>query len=105
MKATRAGLSCTRCAIALRQAQADAAERQAQLALQAEQHGAPSSAICSPSASGAVRAAAAGAQGAWLDASAPQPHPRQRELDEQRAMREALSDEVDVETLLLTDEG
>jgi DNA-nicking Smr family endonuclease len=31
--------------------------------------------------------------------------PRQRELDEQRAMREALSDEVDVESLLLTDDG
>ena len=31
--------------------------------------------------------------------------PRQRELDEQRAMREALSDEVDVESMLLTDYG
>ena len=35
----------------------------------------------------------------------PTPHPRQRELDERRAMREALSDEVDVESLLLTDDG
>jgi DNA-nicking Smr family endonuclease len=35
----------------------------------------------------------------------PAPHPRQRELDEQRAMQEALSDEVDVESLLLTDDG
>jgi DNA-nicking Smr family endonuclease len=35
----------------------------------------------------------------------PTPHPRQRELDEQRAVREALSDEVDVESLLLTDDG
>ena len=30
---------------------------------------------------------------------------RQRELDEQRALAEALSDEVDVESLLLTDDG
>jgi DNA-nicking Smr family endonuclease len=33
------------------------------------------------------------------------PRPRQRELDEQRALAEALSDEVDVESLLLTDDG
>ncbi|HSI47145.1 MAG TPA: Smr/MutS family protein [Ideonella sp.] len=35
----------------------------------------------------------------------PSPEPRQRELDEQAALREALSDEVDVESLLLTDDG
>jgi DNA-nicking Smr family endonuclease len=35
----------------------------------------------------------------------PVPHPRQRELDEQRALEEAMSDEVDVESLLLTDDG
>ncbi|MGL6109598.1 MAG: Smr/MutS family protein [Rubrivivax sp.] len=35
----------------------------------------------------------------------PPPHPRQRELDERAALREAMSDEVDVETLLLTDDG
>jgi len=35
----------------------------------------------------------------------PMPEPRQRELDEQAALREALSDEVDVESLLLTDDG
>ena len=35
----------------------------------------------------------------------PTPEPRQRMLDEQAALREALSDEVDVETLLLTDDG
>jgi len=35
----------------------------------------------------------------------PLPEPRQRALDEQAALREALSDEVDVETLLLTDDG
>jgi DNA-nicking Smr family endonuclease len=35
----------------------------------------------------------------------PAPVPRQRELDEQAALNEALSDEVDVESLLLTDDG
>jgi len=34
-----------------------------------------------------------------------QPLPRQRERDEQAALREAMSDEVDIETLLLTDDG
>ncbi len=33
------------------------------------------------------------------------PTPRQRLLDEQAALREAMSDEVDVESLLLTDDG
>jgi DNA-nicking Smr family endonuclease len=36
---------------------------------------------------------------------APEPRPRQRELDERAALRESLSDEVDIETLLLTDDG
>jgi DNA-nicking Smr family endonuclease len=35
----------------------------------------------------------------------PLPLPRQREADERAALREALSDEVDVESLLLTDDG
>ncbi len=35
----------------------------------------------------------------------PEPLPRQRELDERAALRESLSDEVDIETLLLTDDG
>jgi DNA-nicking Smr family endonuclease len=35
----------------------------------------------------------------------PDAQPRQRELDERQAMREALSDEVDIESLLLTDDG
>ena len=35
----------------------------------------------------------------------PAPHPRQRELDEQAAVRAALSDEVTLESLLLTDDG
>ncbi len=36
---------------------------------------------------------------------APTPEPRQRELDEKAALREAMSDEVDIESLLLTDDG
>jgi DNA-nicking Smr family endonuclease len=35
----------------------------------------------------------------------PQPLPRQREADEAAALQEALSDEVDIESLLLTDDG
>jgi DNA-nicking Smr family endonuclease len=35
----------------------------------------------------------------------PAAHARQRELDEQAALHEAMSDEVDVESLLLTDDG
>ncbi len=35
----------------------------------------------------------------------PEPAPRQRLLDEQAALREAWSDEIDIETLLWTDDG
>lgn len=35
----------------------------------------------------------------------PAPEPVQRRLDEQQALQEALSDEVDIESLLLTDDG
>jgi DNA-nicking Smr family endonuclease len=35
----------------------------------------------------------------------PAPEPVQRQLDEQQALQEALSDEVDIESLLLTDDG
>ena len=35
----------------------------------------------------------------------PAPEPRQREADERAALQEALSDEVDIESLLLTDDG
>ena len=35
----------------------------------------------------------------------PPPHPRQRELDEQAALAESLSDDVNLESLLLTDDG
>ncbi len=40
-----------------------------------------------------------------LDLPRPAPEPRQRLLDEQAALQEALSDEVDIESLLLTDDG
>jgi DNA-nicking Smr family endonuclease len=40
-----------------------------------------------------------------LDQPRPEPLPRQRELDERAALHEALSDEMDVERLLETDEG
>ncbi|MGM9513933.1 Smr/MutS family protein [Roseateles sp. DB2] len=39
-----------------------------------------------------------------LRAAPPQPEPRQRELDEQAVLRQALSDDFDVESLLETDE-
>ena len=42
---------------------------------------------------------------AALDLPRPEPLPRQREADEKAALQEALSDEVDLETLLLTDDG
>jgi DNA-nicking Smr family endonuclease len=35
----------------------------------------------------------------------PEPEPLQRQADERAALRESLSDEVDIETLLLTDDG
>jgi DNA-nicking Smr family endonuclease len=40
-----------------------------------------------------------------LDRPLPVPEPRQTVLDEQAALVEAMSDEVDVESLLLTDDG
>lgn len=39
-----------------------------------------------------------------LNAAPPPPEPRQRELDEQAVLRQALSDDFDVESLLETDE-
>ena len=42
---------------------------------------------------------------AELGRERPSPVPRQRHLDEQAALREAMSDEVDIESLLLTDDG
>lgn len=42
---------------------------------------------------------------AELDLPRPAPHPRQRELDEAAALAESMSDEVTVESLLLTDDG
>jgi len=42
---------------------------------------------------------------AALDRPRPHPHPRQRENDDAKVLREAISDEFDVETLLDTDDG
>ena len=42
---------------------------------------------------------------ASVDTPRPPPVPRQRQLDEQAALAESLSDEVTLETLLLTDDG
>jgi DNA-nicking Smr family endonuclease len=42
---------------------------------------------------------------AVLDRPKPEPLPRQREADERAALRQALSDDVDIESLLLTDDG
>ena len=42
---------------------------------------------------------------AELDLPRPSPHPRMREADEAAALAESLSDEVNLESLLLTDDG
>jgi DNA-nicking Smr family endonuclease len=42
---------------------------------------------------------------AELSGPKPEPEPRQRELDEQQALRQALSDDFDVDSLLETDEA
>jgi DNA-nicking Smr family endonuclease len=42
---------------------------------------------------------------ARIERPLPAPEPRQREADERAALAESLSDEVDIDTLLLTDDG
>lgn len=42
---------------------------------------------------------------ALVERPLPAPEPRQREADERAALAESLSDEVDIDTLLLTDDG
>lgn len=42
---------------------------------------------------------------AAIERARPAPEPRQRQADERAALREALSDEVDIASLLLTDDG
>lgn len=81
---------------------AEAAERRALEAAQA-QHDQAEAQLFVRSV-GTVRVLPA-AQKAVIERTRPAPHARQRELDEQRAVQEALSDDVDVETLLLTDDG
>ncbi len=53
---------------------------------------------------GAVQAVAPQDRAA-IERERPAPLPRQREADEQAALRESMSDGVDVESLLLTDDG
>ena len=74
------------------------AQRHAALALAARQRGLFTETV------GAVTRLA-DQQLADLGRAPPLPEPRQRQLDEAAALREAMSDEVDVESLLLTDDG
>ena len=87
---------------AMRAAQAEAAAARAREAAEAARRERERHAFAH--AVGPVTAIKAAAKAAPSRAL-PAPEPRQRELDEQAALREALSDEVDVETLLLTDDG
>ena len=86
----------------LRRSEAEAAQRQAEVARQTEREAAERELFAR--SVGPVRAMPPAAK-AHVERARPTAHPRQRELDEQRAMQEALSDEVDVESLLLTDDG
>jgi DNA-nicking Smr family endonuclease len=72
-------------------------ERAARQALEREQH-------LFAQAVGAVTPLPPGRR-ALVAPPRPAPEPRQRQADERAALREALSDEVDVESLLLTDDG
>jgi len=87
------------------QMQRDHAEREARAARAAELAAhPPADANLFVDAVGPVRALGRHDR-AQVPRARPEPQPRQREADERRAMREALSDEVDVESLLLTDDG
>ena len=86
----------------LRRSEAEAAQRQAEVGRQTEREAAERELFAR--SVGPVRAMPPAAK-AHVERARPTAHPRQRELDEQRAMQEALSDEVDVESLLLTDDG
>lgn len=86
----------------LRVQQAEAVERHAREAARAQQDQAEAQLFTR--SVGKVRALPA-AQKAVVERARPAPQARQRELDEQRAVQEALSDDVDVESLLLTDDG
>jgi DNA-nicking Smr family endonuclease len=86
----------------MRQREFEAAERAA--AERAAQAAAELRRLQFSNAVGPVTALPAHA-GADLQLPRPAPEPLQRQRDEQAALREALSDEVDVESLLLTDDG
>lgn len=90
----------------LRLAQRDAAERLAQelAAQRARVQRAPAPHGLFARSVGPVHALR-DRQQAFLEPLRPAPHPRQRELDEQAALAESMSDEVNLESLLLTDDG
>lgn len=87
---------------ALRRSEAEAARAQA--AEQAERQRQELARTAFARAVGPVRPLV-DARRVHAHAPRPEPLPRQREADERAALREALSDEVDVESLLLTDDG
>lgn len=87
---------------ALRQAEAEAAARAAQ-ERERQRQAAAEQALFASSVGAVHKLPDRGL--AELKRPLPEPHPRQRELDEQAAVRETLSDAVDHESLLLTDDG
>jgi len=96
-KATLAALRDTLLRCAAQQAEHEAAERAAHAAAELQRR-------LFSNAVGRVTALPPHAR-ADLQPTRPAPEPLQRQRDEQAALREAMSDEVDVESLLLTDDG
>jgi len=96
-KATLAALRDTLLRRAAQQAEHEAAERAAHAAAELQRR-------LFSNAVGRVTALPPHAR-ADLQPTRPAPEPLQRQRDEQAALREAMSDEVDVESLLLTDDG
>jgi DNA-nicking Smr family endonuclease len=80
------------------------AEAQRQREQQAQQRALRAGHEAFAAAVGPVHAVSARGR-AMIDRPKPDPLPRQREADEQAALQQALSDDVDIESLLLTDDG
>lgn len=97
-------LAPLRDALRAREAEAARARAEVQAAQQAEQQRLELARTAFARAVGPVRPLSAHGR-VHGHAPRPAPQPRQREADERAALREALSDEVDVESLLLTDDG
>ena len=101
---SRRSLPCppsSRCARSCARALLEAAQRERE---EAHQRAAESERRFFADAVGRVTQLAPGTRRA-PDPPSATPQPRQRELDEQAALREAWSDAVDIESLLLTDDG